>query len=85
VQPGDLVVPLEADIGSVVSADCQLAVAGRKLEDDVIDITYQVLTGKAGVGDGVPYTRPAAGPGSTNPAIGHKPLIASFPFLAPPN
>lgn len=68
-------------------------VAGRKLEDDVVDITYFVLTGVAGASDGVPYTRPAAGPGSTNIAIGHKllhgqagpNLTASFPFLATPN
>jgi len=68
-------------------------VAGRKLEDDVMDITYQVLTGIAGVGDGVPYAKPVSGPGSTNPAIGHKLLhgqtaplgTATFPFLADPN
>ena len=71
--------------GAVAVGTSVRPVAGRKLEDDVIDITYQVLTGKAGLGDGVPYTRPAAGPGSTNPAIGHKPLVATFPFLAAPN
>ena len=71
--------------GAVAVGTSVRPVAGRKLEDDVIDITYQVLTGKAGLGDGVPYTRPAAGPGSTNPAIGHKPLVATFPFLATPN
>ena len=71
--------------GAVAVGTTVRPVAGRKLEDDVIDITYQVLTGKAGLGDGVPYTRPAAGPGSTNPAIGHKPLVATFPFLATPN
>jgi hypothetical protein len=67
-------------------------VAGRKLEDDVIDITLTVLAGAA-VGDNVPYTRPAAGTGSDNPAIGHKLLngqaaangAATFPFLAAPN
>ena len=71
--------------GAVAVGTTVRPVAGRKLEDDVIDITYQVLTGKGGLGDGVPYTRPAAGSGSTNPAIGHKPLVATFPFLAPPN
>lgn len=71
--------------GAVAVGTTVRPVAGRKLEDDVIDITYQVLTGVGGLGDGVPYTRPAAGPGSTNPAIGHKPLIATFPFLAAPN
>ena len=68
-------------------------VAGRKLEDDVVDITYFVLTGVAGASDGVPYTRPSAGPGSANVAIGHKllhgqagaNLSATFPFLAAPN
>jgi hypothetical protein len=52
-----------------------------------------VLTGVGGLGDGVPYTRPAMGAGSTNPAIGHKllngqagaNLTATFPFLAAPN
>jgi hypothetical protein len=72
-----------------------MPIAGRKLEDDVIDITYQVLTGVPGLGDGVPYYKPAAGPGSTNPAIGHNKLhgqasigagqSATFPFLADPN
>ena len=70
-------------------------VAGRKLEDDVIDITYQVLTGVPGLGDGVPYYKPTVGAGSTNPAIGHNKLhgqgaiganqSATFPFLADPN
>jgi hypothetical protein len=72
-----------------------MPIAGRKLEDDVIDITYQVLTGVPGLGDGVPYYKPAAGPGSANPAIGHNKLhgqagigaaqSATFPFLADPN
>jgi hypothetical protein len=68
-------------------------VAGRKLEDDVVDITYFVLTGVGAASDGVPYTKPIAGPGSTNPAIGHQLLngqaapnmTATFPFLAAPN
>ena len=46
-----------------------------------------------GVSDNVPYTRPAAGPGSANEAIGHHLLngqsapkgAATFPFLAPAN
>jgi Domain of unknown function (DUF4331) len=72
-----------------------MPIAGRKLEDDVIDITYQVLTGVPGLGDGVPYYKPAGGAGSTNPAIGHNKLhgqaaigagqSATFPFLADPN
>lgn len=67
-------------------------IAGRKLEDDVIDITATALVGSP-VSDNVPYNRPAAGPGSTNPAIGHSLLngqgaprtAATFPYLAPAN
>jgi|SRR5882672_776580 len=69
-----------------------MPIAGRKIEDDVIDVTYQVLTGVPGLGDGVPYYAPG---GSTNPAIGHHKLhgqaaigaaqSATFPFLADPN
>jgi hypothetical protein len=81
--------------GAVAVGTAVRPVAGRKIEDDVIDITYQVLTGVPGLGDGVPYYKPAAGPGSTNPAIGHNKLhgqaaiganqSATFPFLADPN
>jgi hypothetical protein len=69
-----------------------MPIAGRKIEDDVIDVTYQVLTGVPGLGDGVPYYAPG---GNTNPAIGHHKLhgqgaigaaqSATFPFLADPN
>lgn len=67
-------------------------IGGRKLEDDVIDITASVLVGAA-VSDNVPYNRPAAGPGSANPSIGHSLLngqgaprgTATFPYLAPAN
>jgi hypothetical protein len=67
-------------------------ISGRKLEDDVMDLTLTVLVG-ATVSDGVPYARPTSGAGSTNPAIGHKLLngqtaalgAATFPFLAAPN
>jgi hypothetical protein len=72
-----------------------MPVAGRKIEDDVVDITYFVLTGVGAASDGVPYYKPLAGPGSTNPAIGHNKLhgqavigasqSATFPFLADPN
>ncbi len=63
-------------------------VAGRKLEDDVIDITLTVLTSGGITTDNVTY---AGEPG--NPAQGHQMLngqaafngAASFPFLAPPN
>ena len=68
-------------------------VGGRKLTDDVVDITFQVLTGGTLTGDGVPYYRPATGAGSTNTAIGHQFLnnqtvqfgTSTFPFLAPAN
>jgi hypothetical protein len=79
--------------GAVAVGTTVRPVAGRKLEDDVVDITYFVLTGVGAASDGVPYTRPAAGAGSTNVAIGHKLLngqaganmTATFPFLAAPN
>jgi hypothetical protein len=65
-------------------------VGGRKLTDDVVDITLVTLTGGVVAGDGVPYYRPA---NNTNAAIGHSFLNgqnaefgpATFPFLAPPN
>lgn len=68
-------------------------VAGRKLTDDVIDITLTVLTGGGVTTDNVPYYRPTAGNGSTNFGIGHQRLNgqtanfgpSSFPFLAPAN
>lgn len=64
-------------------------IGGRKLEDDVFDITATILIGAA-AGDNVGYDRPA---GSTNPAVGHQRLnqqlvargAATFPYLAPPN
>jgi hypothetical protein len=67
-------------------------IAGRKLEDDVMDITLSVLVGST-VTDNVPYTRPSSGAGSSNPGIGHRLLFgqstpngtATFPFLAQPN
>jgi hypothetical protein len=55
-------------------------IRGRMLKDDVIDITLSVLTNGAVKGDNVSYE----GTGS-NPAQGHKPLEASFPYLALPN
>ena len=62
---------------------------GRKLTDDVIDITLTVLTDGAVTADGVPYYRPG---GNTNTAIGHSRLngettnfgTSTFPYLAPP-
>ena len=62
---------------------------GRKLTDDVIDITLQVLLDDPTASDGVPYYRGA----SANTNIGHSRLNgqtvdfgpATFPFLAAPN
>lgn len=70
----------------LVNGTAPMLTGGRKLTDDVIDITLSYLiagdpTGAA-VGDSVPYTRP---PGNTNPAIGHNPLDPAFPYLAPAN
>lgn len=67
-------------------------VGGRKITDDVVDITLTVLSDGAVKSDGVPYYRPTTGTGSTNLAIGHSMLNgqttefgpATFPFLAPP-
>jgi Domain of unknown function (DUF4331) len=55
-------------------------IRGRMLKDDTIDITLSVLTNGAIKGDNVSYE----GTGG-NPAQGHKPLEASFPYLALPN
>jgi Domain of unknown function (DUF4331) len=55
-------------------------IRGRMLKDDTIDTTLSVLTNGAIKGDNVSYE----GTGS-NPAQGHKPLAASFPYLALPN
>lgn len=61
--------------------------AGRKLTDDVVDITLTVLTGGTVTTDNVPYYPNA------NPGVGHQRLNqqlvdngpATFPFLAPAN
>ena len=55
-------------------------IRGRLLKDDVIDTTLSVLTNGAIKGDNVSYE---GTPG--NAAQGHKPLEASFPYLALPN
>ncbi len=55
-------------------------IRGRMLKDDVIDTTLSVLTNGAVKGDNVSYE----GTGG-NPAQGHKPLEANFPYLALPN
>jgi len=54
-------------------------VRGRKLRDDVIDITLTVLTNGAVTSDNVSYNGPNLG-GSR-----HKALLKGFPFLAAPN
>lgn len=64
---------------------------GRKIEDDVIDITYNVLVGtpQGTLGDGVSYEGVVGNPAQP----GHKMLhgaadynsAATFPFLAAPN
>jgi hypothetical protein len=55
-------------------------IRGRMFKDDVIDTTLSVLTNGAVKGDNVSYD----GTGG-NPAQGHKPLEANFPYLALPN
>lgn len=55
-------------------------VRGRKLDDDVIDITLGVLSNGAIASDNVSYF---GTPG--NPAQGHDPLEPAFPYLAMPN
>lgn len=54
-------------------------IGGRMIKDDVIDITLGVLVG-APVSDNVSYD---GAPG--NPAQGHRPLEANFPYLPAPN
>ncbi|MFN8609700.1 MAG: DUF4331 family protein [Vulcanimicrobiota bacterium] len=60
-------------------------IAGRKLTDDVIDVTYAALLDANPVvanrvTDHVKYTANAG-----NPATGHQPLVVGFPYLAPAN
>lgn len=55
-------------------------VAGRKLADDVIDITLSVLTNGAVTTDNVSYEGTP-----NNPSQGHQPLATDFPYLALPN
>ncbi len=54
-------------------------IRGRKITDDVIDITLTVLTNGAITTDHVSYTGPNRG-GSR-----HKSLLSRFPYLAAPN
>lgn len=55
-------------------------IRGRKLKDDVVDITLGVLTDGKVTGDNVSYEGV-----SGNIAQGHKPLESAFPYLALPN
>jgi hypothetical protein len=57
-------------------------IRGRKLTDDVIDITLSVVASNLPAAfqtDNVSYAGPNLG------GSGHRPLLPSFPFLAPPN
>ncbi|MBW4632529.1 MAG: DUF4331 domain-containing protein [Iphinoe sp. HA4291-MV1] len=55
-------------------------IAGRKLTDDVIDITLSVLTNGNVTTDNVSYEGTP-----DNPAQGHQPIQPQFPYLALPN
>lgn len=55
-------------------------IRGRKLLDDVVDISLSVVTNGAVTTDNVSYQ---GTPG--NPAQGHQPLSPAFPYLALPN
>lgn len=54
-------------------------IRGRKITDDVIDVTLTVVTNGAIKSDNVSYAGPNAGGSS------HKPLLETFPYLADPN
>lgn len=89
----DLAIPVATPAYSLANLNTSLSpIAGRKLTDDVVDVTYQALLDAipAAGTDNVPYYAP---PGNTNPNIGHNRLngqgadfgTATFPFLAPAN
>lgn len=93
VDPNLDIEPGETAYNHSVSGDKSILTSGRKLKDDVIDITLSLLVAGDPSGetvqDGVSYD----GPGG-NPAQGHSPLrgaqgsnddTATFPFLAEPN
>lgn len=73
---------------AVFAPDGVTPVSGRKITDDVINITLGYLTGGVLTDDGVPYYNPNNG----NGAIGHSPLNgeqvqfgpSTFPYLAAP-
>jgi hypothetical protein len=54
-------------------------ICGRKIGDDVIDLTLKVVTGNPQASDNVSY------PGNNPVVQGHQPLQPSFPYLALPN
>ncbi len=53
-------------------------IAGRMLQDDVIDQTLSLLTNGAVKGDNVSYS-------GNGPSQGHQPLVPQFPYLALPD
>ncbi len=61
------------------AATSGILTGGRKIKDDVIDITLTVLVGSP-VGDGVSYDGVPGNPGQP----GHSPVQATFPYLARP-
>ncbi|HEV8352950.1 MAG TPA: DUF4331 domain-containing protein [bacterium] len=54
-------------------------IRGRKITDDVIDVTLTVVTNGAIKSDNVSYAGPNGG------GTSHKPLLDAFPYLADPN
>ncbi len=54
-------------------------ICGRKITDDVFDLTVNVLTKGAIKTDNVSYDGPNLG------GSGHKPVLSQFPYLAEPN
>lgn len=61
------------------AATSGILTGGRKITDDVIDITLTVLVGSP-VGDGVKYEGVPGNPAQP----GHSPVQATFPYLAKP-
>jgi Domain of unknown function (DUF4331) len=55
-------------------------IRGRLFKDDTVDTVLSVLSNGAITADNVSYDGPAG-----NPAQGHKPLEANFPYMALPN
>ncbi len=68
----------DAGLNSVLSP-----VRGRKITDDVVDITYSLLISRlmTPFSDGVSY----AGVAGNEAQPGHKPVLGAFPYLPKPN